>query len=43
MPPDNNIMPQAPHLIFTIRQKPGSLGLPSFGTDIYIVQERHRR
>jgi hypothetical protein len=43
MPPDNNIMPPGPYLIFTIRHKLGTLGLPSSGTDIYIVPEKRDR
>jgi hypothetical protein len=43
MPPNNNIMPPGPYLIFTIRPKPGTLGLPSSGTDIYIVPEKQDR
>jgi hypothetical protein len=39
-PPDNNIMPAGPYFIFTIRHKDGTLGLPSNGTEIYIVPER---
>jgi hypothetical protein len=40
MPPNNFIVPPGPYLIYTIRRKPGTLGLPSSGTDIYIVPER---
>jgi|SRR5215212_876855 len=43
MPPNNNIMPPGPYLIFTIRRKMGTLGLPSSGTNIYIVPERRDR
>ena len=46
MPPTNNILVPGPYLIFTIRRpatgatpKIQQLGLPSFGTDIYVVQE----
>ncbi len=39
MPPDNFIMPPGPYFIFTIRKKAGTLGLPSSGTEIYIVPE----
>jgi hypothetical protein len=39
MPPDNFIAPAGPYLIYTIRHKPATLGLPSYGTDIYIVPE----
>jgi hypothetical protein len=42
MPPNNNIVPPGPYLIFTIRRKMGTLGLPSSGTDIYIVPEKPR-
>jgi hypothetical protein len=42
MPPDNNIMPPGPYLIFTIRRKMGTLGLPSDGAEIYIVPEQKR-
>lgn len=49
MPPNNNILVPGPYLIFTIRTPPSatdpkvqSLGLPSYGTDIYIVPERRR-
>ncbi len=46
LPPNNNILVPGPYLIFTIRKphgaegKASTLGLPSFGTDIYIVEER---
>jgi hypothetical protein len=40
MPPNNNIVPPGPYFIFTIRRKFGTLGLPSSGTDIYIVPEK---
>jgi hypothetical protein len=40
MPADNNIFPSGPYLIFTIRKKAGTLGLPSSGTDIHVVPER---
>lgn len=58
MPPNNNIIPPGPYLIFTIRvrrthtrplgdkpDKRRELGLPSIGTDIYIVREKedHQR
>jgi hypothetical protein len=39
MPPDNFIVPPGPYFIFTIRKKAGTLGLPSSGTEIYIVPE----
>jgi hypothetical protein len=49
MPPNNNILVPGPYLIFTLRtprdakdEKVQSLGLPSYGTDIYIVPERPR-
>jgi hypothetical protein len=48
MPPNNNILVPGPYLIFTIRRPSGSkgkvnaLGLPSFGTDIYVVPERKK-
>ena len=40
LPPDNFILPPGPYFIYTIRRKSGTLGLPSYGTDIYIVPER---
>ena len=40
MPADNFIFPSGPYLIFTIRKKTGTLGLPSSGTDIHVVPER---
>lgn len=40
MPPDNYIVPPGPYFIYTIRRKAGTLGLPSSGTDIYIVPEK---
>lgn len=41
MAPNNNILPAGPYFIFTIRKKFGTLGLPSNGTDIYIVADKH--
>jgi hypothetical protein len=41
MPPDNAIVPPGPYFIYTIRAHPGTLGLPSSGTDIYLVPERN--
>ncbi|MEI6002260.1 DUF1929 domain-containing protein [Paraburkholderia bengalensis] len=40
MPPNNNIMPPGPYMIFTIRGNDKNLGLPSYGTDIHVVPER---
>lgn len=39
MPPDNNILPPGPYFIYTIRRDKNPLGLPSDGTQIYIVPE----
>lgn len=39
MPAEPNIIPTGPYLIFTIRRKTGTLGLPSFGTDIHVVPD----
>jgi hypothetical protein len=36
MPPNNFILPPGPYLFFTIRAWPGTPGLPSFGTDIFV-------
>ena len=43
MAPNNNIVPPGPYFIFTIRKHLGTLGLPSSGTDIYIVPEKPDR
>jgi hypothetical protein len=42
MPPTNFITPPGPYLIYTLRRESGTLGVPSTGTDVYIVPERKR-
>ena len=37
MPPNNNILPPGPYLIYTLRRDQNPLGLPSYGAQIYIV------
>jgi hypothetical protein len=43
MPADNYIYPPGHYLIYTIRHHAGTLGLPSFGTDIHVVTEREAK
>ncbi|MDP9687696.1 UNVERIFIED_ORG: hypothetical protein J2W82_001352 [Pseudomonas mohnii] len=39
MPPNNNIVPPGPYMIFTVRKDANPLGLPSNGTTVYVVPE----
>ncbi|MBT2472154.1 DUF1929 domain-containing protein [Streptomyces sp. ISL-66] len=41
IPPTNNIMPSGPYLLYTLREWSNPLGLPSYGTDIVVVQPEH--
>jgi hypothetical protein len=43
MPPDNNVMPPGPYMIFTVRRDKNPLGLPSYGAQIYVVPEHDPR
>jgi hypothetical protein len=43
MPPNNNVMPPGPYMIFTVRRDKNPLGLPSYGANIYVVPEHDPR